>query len=47
MKLKGPEILVFVVNWFDYITATDSKVGWDWIEAPANRFDAFAIHLVL
>ena len=39
------KLVVFVFNWFDYITATDSKVGWDWVEASTNTFDAYAAHL--
>ena len=33
-------------NWFDYTTATDSKVSWDWVEAAANTFDLLALDLV-
>ena len=30
---KMTKLIVVMVNWFDYIIATDPKVGWDWVEA--------------
>ena len=38
--------VVLVVNWFDYNTATDSKVSWDWVEAATNTFYALGPHFV-
>ena len=32
--------VILGVNWFDYTTATDSKVSWDWVEAATNTFGA-------
>ena len=29
---KMTKLVVLVGNWFDYFTATDSKVGWDWVD---------------
>ena len=40
------KLVLFVVDRLDYITETDSKVGFDWVEAPTNMFDAFATYLV-
>ena len=31
------KLVVFMVIWFDYIPATDYKVGWDWVEARGRR----------
>ena len=31
---------------FDYTTATDSKVSWDWVEAATNTFGALGPHFV-
>ena len=40
------KLVILVVNWFDYTTATDSKVSWDWVEAATNTFDALGPHFV-
>ena len=34
-------LVVFVVNRFDWIYETGSKVGWHWREATAKTFDHF------
>ena len=34
------------VNWFNNITATDSEVGLDWVEAATNTFGELGSHLV-
>ena len=43
---QNDKIVVLVVNWFNNITAIDSEVGWDWVEAASNTFGELAPHLV-
>ena len=40
------KLVILVVNWFDYTTATDSKVSWDWVEAAKNTFGVLGPHFV-
>ena len=40
------KLVILVVNWFNNITATDSEVGWDWVEAATNTFGALRPHFV-
>ena len=35
-----------MVNWFDYSTATDSKVSWDWVEAATNTVYSLSLDLI-
>ena len=43
---KTTKLVILVVNLFDYTTATDSKVSWDWVEAATNTFGVLEPHFV-
>ena len=45
-KMSIFKLVILVVYWFNIITATDSEVGWAWVEAATNTFGELAPHLV-